>query len=46
MLWLVLGVDFAIAGISVENDYDALNGLFKVLSKSKFCLNMHNFDMY
>ena len=37
-------VDFAIAGISVEND--ALNGLFKVLSKSKFCINMHNFDMY
>ena len=37
-------VDFAIAGISVEND--ALNGLFKVLSKSKFCINMHNCDMY
>ena len=27
---------------------DELNGLFKdkVLSKSKFCINMHNFDMY
>ena len=25
---------------------DALNGLFKVLSKSKFCINVHNFDMY
>ena len=37
-------VDFAIAGISVEND--ALNGLFKVLSKSKFCINVHNVDMY
>ena len=35
-------VDFAVAGISVEDD--ALNGLFKVLSK--FCINMHNFDMY
>ena len=37
-------VDFAIAGISVSND--ALNGLFKVLSKSKFWINMHNFAMY
>ena len=37
-------VDFAIAGMSVEND--AHNGLLKVLPKSKFSINIHNFDMY